>query len=44
MTQVPPPKLITPQVGVKLYGRKNNDIWYKGTLVEDLAKGRKTMD
>ncbi|CAH1786455.1 unnamed protein product, partial [Owenia fusiformis] len=38
-----PLRIIELTVGMKLYARKNNDVWYKGTLIEIIGLG-KTLD
>ncbi|KAK2184505.1 hypothetical protein NP493_262g01000 [Ridgeia piscesae] len=39
-----PPKHIDLAVGMKLYGRKFNDIWYKGTLIDIQNKDRPRIE
>ncbi|KAI0237727.1 Histone-lysine N-methyltransferase SETDB1 [Lamellibrachia satsuma] len=39
-----PPKHIDLAIGMKLYGRKFNDIWYKGTLIDIQNKDRPRME
>jgi len=40
VTQVPPPKLMYPSEGSKVYGRKKNNIWFKGVLVDIQQQNR----